>query len=166
MADLIITVGVPGSGKSTLAARIADGQADNPGDAEAVRATGQPFVIVSPDDIRKELTGDVTDQSRNGDVFKAAHQRALEHLRAGRTVVFDATNVTPRSRRPLLDTAALATARPVAWRVALPHAESLARNAARSRVVPGFVMARMVDNFDQHCAVTQLEAEGFVVWTL
>ena len=47
-------VGLPGSGKSTIARQLND-----------IYGT----IIVSPDIIRKDLTGDMNDQSRNTEVF-------------------------------------------------------------------------------------------------
>jgi hypothetical protein len=57
-------VGIPGCGKSTY-----------------LRKVNSPNVlIVCPDDIRRELTGDISDQSRNGDVWVAAEERIKSGL--------------------------------------------------------------------------------------
>ena len=83
---LLVPIGVSGSGKSTSIKEFEK----------------QGFSIVSPDMIRKELTGNIVDQSRNKEVFEIAHNRVDELLGQGKDVVFDATNVNPISRRQLM----------------------------------------------------------------
>lgn len=80
-------VGIPGCGKSTYLRKL-----DNKG-----------VVIVCPDDIRRELTGNISDQSRNGDVWKEAEERIIDGLSSGSYVILDATNVNTRMRVGLLD---------------------------------------------------------------
>ena len=70
-------VGISGSGKSRLAKQLVDGG----------------YGIISPDLIRKELTGNTSDQSKNGLVFRMAHERLKEATKRGEDVVFDATNL-------------------------------------------------------------------------
>lgn len=82
MATLFIPVGISGSGKSRLK-----------------RSLKTPKTSVCPDDIRKELTGNISDQSRNNDVFRIALGRAASALERGENVYFDATNL----RRDLVD---------------------------------------------------------------
>ena len=79
-------VGIPGCGKSTYLRNL---DSDN-------------VIIVCPDDIRRELTGSISDQSRNGDVWNEAEHRIVEGLRSGAYVILDATNVNTRSRVGLL----------------------------------------------------------------
>ena len=80
-------VGIPGCGKSTY-----------------LRKVSSPNVlIVCPDDIRRELTGNISDQSRNGDVWAAAEERIYNGLSDGRYVILDATNVGTRNRVGLLN---------------------------------------------------------------
>lgn len=84
----IIPIGISGSGKSRWIKSL----------------EGQGFVVVSPDDIRRELTGSISDQSRNNDVFPLAFKRTIEALNSGKSVIFDATNVSSYHRKSMLET--------------------------------------------------------------
>ncbi|MEM6694606.1 MAG: AAA family ATPase [Pseudomonadota bacterium] len=75
--------GLPGAGKDTW---IAKHRPEHP--------------IVSLDVIRDEIGISATDNQ--GQVIQAAHERAREHLRAGRDFVWNATNVTRQNRSRVL----------------------------------------------------------------
>jgi predicted kinase len=76
---LIIPVGISGSGKSFV--------------GELLEKDFN-FSVVCPDDIRKELTGNISDQSKNNEVFQLAHERIIKLLSEGKkNVYFSATNV-------------------------------------------------------------------------
>lgn len=64
-------IGIPGSGKSTCAAMLASGGA----------------AVVSPDAYRERYR-----RKSDADIFAAARAEVALHLKAGRDVVFDATN--------------------------------------------------------------------------
>ena len=84
---LILPVGISGSGKSTW-----------------IRSQTDPnIVVVSPDEIRRELTGNISDQTKNGEVFALANRRAADALNAGKSVIFDATNIASRNRKGLME---------------------------------------------------------------
>ena len=70
-----IMVGISGSGKSRYLKNV------------------DPKYIVSPDEIRKELTGDISDQSMNSAVWPTAKARMKVALRRYGKVYLDATNV-------------------------------------------------------------------------
>lgn len=82
---LILLVGIPGSGKSTWLSvnHILDSRL---------------FRIVCPDKIRKELYGDITDQSHNIEVWETAKARTINCLNDGINVILDATNVATSNR--------------------------------------------------------------------
>jgi predicted kinase len=69
---LIITVGPSGSGKSTY-------------------RKNSSFKIVCPDDIRKEVTGNISDQSKNNEVWIKAYERLRTYLECEKNVIFDST---------------------------------------------------------------------------
>jgi predicted kinase len=83
---LTLMVGIPGSGKSSW---IAENKSEN-------------AVVVSPDDIRRELSGNVSDQTQNAKVWELAKQRTVEALKLGKDVILDATNVATKSRKRFL----------------------------------------------------------------
>ena len=77
--NLVIMCGIPASGKSTVAKLFNSN-------------------IVSTDSIRKELFGDESIQGNGVEVFSLAYSRIRNYLSLGENVVFDATNITIKSR--------------------------------------------------------------------
>lgn len=86
MAKLILPIGISGSGKSYI-----------------YNKDYKDCVQVSPDLIREELTGDISNQSKNKEVFKLAFERVDEYLNKGLDVFFDATNVNKNQRKNFTD---------------------------------------------------------------
>lgn len=76
---LIAVVGISGSGKSYLRKTLKDRWPD--------------MKVVCPDDIRLLLTGDISDQSKNKEVFDMAYDMAHQYIKDGKLVYFDATNL-------------------------------------------------------------------------
>lgn len=85
MKEIHIMIGVPGSGKSTFAQRLATG----------------PWVI-SPDKIRKQLTGAKLDQSMNKTVFENMYHEIDQMMKREDSFVIDATNANWVYRLELL----------------------------------------------------------------
>ena len=128
---IIAMQGVPGSGKSSTVARL---------------AAEHNAVVICLDDIRAELTGDASDQSRNAEVMPLATARASAALAAGRSIIVDSTMI---KREWLGSWEAMASKHGadlvlVSVRVTLATAQ--ARNASRSRVVPAHVIERMYND--------------------
>ena len=121
MAKLIVLVGLPGSGKSSYANNVL---------LEADKNT----VLHSSDNIRQELFGDASSQENNALVFETMHKRVKEDLRNGKTVVYDATNVTRKSRRGAINLASKEDELEchVVW---APVNECINRDRTRSRTV-------------------------------
>lgn len=86
LPDFIMLMGIPGCGKSTWA-------------KEYVFKCDASFTIVSSDEIRRQLTGSVNDQSRNDEVWEVVLNQVVGHLKMGRNVILDATNVRSDHRR-------------------------------------------------------------------
>ena len=86
MSNLVLPIGISGSGKSYIYNR-----------------DYKDCVQVSPDLIREELTGSISDQSKNKEVFKLAFERVDEYLNKGQDVFFDATNVNKTQRKNFTD---------------------------------------------------------------
>ena len=81
-----ILIGIPGSGKSRYLKSILK---DN-------------ISIVCPDDIRIEVTGNISDQSKNREVWETARERIKESISKGLYTILDATNVNTKARRDML----------------------------------------------------------------
>ena len=86
MSRLILPIGISGSGKSYI-----------------YNKDYKDCVQVSPDLIREELTGDISNQTQNKEVFKLAFERVDEYLNKGMDVFFDATNVNKSQRKSFTD---------------------------------------------------------------
>lgn len=84
LAKFVMLIGIPGCGKSTWVNE------------------QKGYIIVSPDSIRLELTGDITNQICNGKAWAIAFQRIQEALINGKNVILDATNVNTFYRRQFL----------------------------------------------------------------
>lgn len=146
MPTFTMLIGIPGSGKSTWAKE-------------------QRGTIISTDAIRHELFGDINDQTRNAEVFDAAHTSIKCHLEAGNDVIFDATNLRSFHREILLKS--------------LPHCKKVALifgvlpEVAKERVdsdikagklrsaVPHHAIDRMARLFRDEVSPAGLRAEGF-----
>lgn len=74
---LIIEMGIPGSGKTIWRNSFVSKHPD--------------YVVINPDDIRKEVTGNISDQSKNHIVWRLAYERLDEALEKKQNVIFDST---------------------------------------------------------------------------
>lgn len=81
---LLMTIGIPGSGKSTWI----DKQ--------------KGFKVISPDRIRKKVTGDISDVSQDSTVWKITTKKISDHLKKGQNAILDATNVDTIRRADFL----------------------------------------------------------------
>jgi predicted kinase len=131
---MFVLVGLPASGKSTIRDVL----------AKHMDQSKIGFRIVCPDDIRGEIcNGDMTDQSRNREVFEIAHKRLGQYLKGGTSVIFDATNVDRKSRRQLIKVADKSKAGKIAVWMDTKLRVCKERNRKRERVVPEFVYDKM-----------------------
>ena len=80
-------IGIPGSGKSTYLKQL-----NNPN-----------VQVISPDDIRREITGSISDQSKNKEVWEETERRINSALKDGKYVILDATNVDTKLRRDFVN---------------------------------------------------------------
>ena len=84
LPEFIILIGLPGSGKSTWISKY---------------NKNNKYIVVSPDDIRRELTGDVNDQQQNNKVWEIAKENTINSLKKGKSVILDATNTNIEYRK-------------------------------------------------------------------
>lgn len=87
---IILLLGISGSGKSTWAKSMSDS-----------------YSVVSLDDLRKEITGDINDKSQDEKVYQQALIRLQNLLELGKNVIIDSTNLTLAKRFPFLKEATL-----------------------------------------------------------
>jgi protein phosphatase len=142
---LVVLIGAAGAGKSTLAARLF-----------------APEAILSSDALREVISGDAAEQGATKTAFAILHRELERRLAAGRTVIVDATSVTPFARRALLRRAAARGVPAIAIVLDLPPSTVLARNGARrGRVVPEAAVRAQLGDLDRSLRPGVLEAEGF-----
>lgn len=142
MSKFIMLVGIPASGKDTLARQYA--------------AEHTNVVIHSSDDIRVELCGSIVDQSKNARVFEIMRSRSLCDIQMGKDVIYNATNLSYRKRRAILQAMKKEGAFCEAVVIVCPPEMAKQRNAARENPVPEYVIDRMARSFQM-----PFENEGF-----
>ncbi len=129
MAKIIIGIGLPGSGKTTALKPFAEKYS---------------YTYICPDDIRAELLGNASDQSKNKEIWQEAHKRVAEALSNGETVIFDATFARDFERKSFIQFAREHGASKVQGVFAeVPLEIASERNHTRERVVPDHAMERM-----------------------
>ena len=84
--EIIIPIGISGSGKTRL-----------------YRIRYRNYTLVSPDLIRKELTGNISDQRKNKEVFLEVDRRIDELVKKGQSFFYDATNVNTDFRKAFVN---------------------------------------------------------------
>lgn len=80
--EIIIPIGISGSGKSTL-----------------YNEKYSNYKIVCPDQIRLEITGNISDQSKNKEVFDIANDLVEQFIKQDIDFYYDATNVNTKYRK-------------------------------------------------------------------
>ena len=130
--EVIILVGIPGSGKSTW-----------------ISKQNLPYQTISTDQIRKELTGKVEDQSQNEQVFQLAYERLGHHLNHQMSVIFDATNTQKIWRGRIIEIAKQYDAFTTIVEIEDEVEIFLQRNRKRPSPVPEDVMQEQMDEFEK-----------------
>lgn len=85
--DVILPIGTSGSGKSTFIKSLPQ----------------ENLVIIEPDAMRVEFTGNMNDKSKDKEIYIEAANRAIKAIKQGKQVVFDTTNLTKDKRLPFIE---------------------------------------------------------------
>jgi predicted kinase len=86
-ADVILPIGTSGSGKSTFIKSLPQ----------------ENLVVIEPDAMRVEFTGNINNKSKDKDIYEEAAKRAITAIKQGKQVVFDTTNLTKDKRLPFIE---------------------------------------------------------------
>ncbi len=116
--ELMIVVGAPGSGKTTH-----------------IKTLYPHIPSISMDDERARL-GDVMDMSRNQEVYETCFKNLCDVLKTRQSIIWDATSVSRKMRKRLIDVARQHGAIVTIVLFDLPLELVLERNRNRERVVP------------------------------
>jgi len=101
---LIMMVGLSGSGKGYyIKNRLLE---DFPDVVKIIKENNllPEDVIVCPDDIRREVTGDISNQFSEVEVWTIARKRTSDVLKNNGVCIFDAVNISNKSRKSFLKT--------------------------------------------------------------
>lgn len=104
-------------------------------------------VILSTDALRKEICGSVEDQSMNGAVFQKFHNLIRSNLKNGIDVVAEATNITMKSRRAILNVIKDIDCETVCVVIVKPIGECKMDNVDREHPVPNYVIDKQARKF-------------------
>ena len=140
--SIIIMVGIPGSGKSTEAKKLLELLDYKDKEFNLKREN----IIVSSDEIRKEICNDENCQTQNEEVFKVVHKRIKEGIKKGNVIV-DATNITIKNRRAILNCVKKEKCIKIAYVMTTPIPLCKKYNSIRERKVPDEVIDKMAKNF-------------------
>jgi predicted kinase len=139
---IVLLVGLPGSGKSTWA------------ESNVIPTVSG---TLSSDALRGLLADDPDNQNIHALVFKVLRDLLRRRLELKRPVTYiDATNLTPRERRPYIKLAALFDAEIEAVFFDVPVEECIRRNRGRGRIVPDDVIRMLAAKL-----VPPTTSEGF-----
>lgn len=84
--ELILPIGISGSGKSRI-----------------YKKEYSDYKLVSPDEIRKFLTGNISDQSKNNEVFERVDNLIDWCIKHDMNVFYDATNINKKYRHKFVN---------------------------------------------------------------
>lgn len=129
---IYLMIGLSASGKSTIAKQIAE---------------ENNCIIISSDSIRGEICESVIDQTKNEEVFKIFNQRIKENLLKGNNVIADATNISMKSRRGILNNLYKVECDKIAYIVPKLYEQCMEDNIYKDYPVTHHVITKQMMNF-------------------
>ncbi len=127
MTEFIMYIGISGSGKSTHANQYKDN-----------------YVIVSSDEYREKLYGDINDQTHNNELFSIIHKDIIDLINEDKNVIFDATNLSSKHRLSLLSKL---KCRKICRIMQVPFEICIAKDKERERSVGESVIMKQIRHF-------------------
>lgn len=142
-------IGIPGSGKSH--------------EAEII-AKEHNAIIHASDRLREELFRDVNHMGDNGFLFNELHKRIQRDLKAGKNVIYDATNINSKKRISFLKSLKDIPCEKIAILIMTPYQQCLKNNAERERSIPESVIEKMYTNFQVPYYYEGFDIVQIVLW--
>lgn len=130
----IMMSGIPGSGKSTKAKEFAK--------------FFDKIEILSSDNYREKITGNINDMSRDEEVFDALYKTMRKFLIEGKSVIYDATNINIKDRRRALEMIRDINCYKISHLMNVNFEECKKRNSQRDRVLPEEVLYKFLYKFE------------------
>ena len=106
------------------------------------------FGVIALDELREELTGEASDQSKNLEIAHLARERLKEQQRREEDVLWDATNLRREFRAPITGIARDYKAHVTLVIFHMRPEIFFERNRGRSRKVPAAIMERQLDGLN------------------
>lgn len=104
-------------------------------------------IILSTDAIRANICGSVEDQSKNKEVFQTFHSLIVKYLKNGMDVFAEATNLTMKSRRAILNVIKDIDCETVCVVIVKPIGECKLDDSLREHPVSEYVIDKQVRKF-------------------
>jgi len=134
-ADVILPIGTSGSGKSTFIKTLPQ----------------ENLVVIEPDAMRVEFTGDINNKSKDKEIYIEAANRAIKAIKEGKQVVFDTTNLTKDKRRPFIEAIKKAIPNANIQYKLMPLNPELAKKRIKADIAAGKNRANVSDEtIDRH----------------
>lgn len=124
----IMMIGIVASGKSIYATQL---------------SIKENAILLSSDNLRIELYGNVNDIEHNNIIFETIRKRTKEYLKKGENVIVDSTNLSYKRRKAFLDELKKINCTKECYLMATPYELCLQQNQLRDRHVPECVIKQM-----------------------
>lgn len=135
MNKFIMLVGLPGSGKSYKAKCIQN-------------ELGDTSVLLSSDEIRKELYGAEEIQGNADEVFRLMNSRTKDALSNNCNVIFDACNINSKKRIAFLNELSKFKCEKICIICATPYKKCIENDLHRKRIVTKRIIKKMYTNWN------------------